>query len=122
MAFWQVEKEGLMGEDVANSTYFDYKVKDADQDIMDVMPYLHFSMEREAVGVAQIQKLWLLGHEDWTMSLSCSDILHSKNWKLRENFDAGCLRHGTWKNTDPSHDQLVALCLESHHMFEDEIL
>jgi len=51
-AFWQVEKEGLMVENVANSMYFDYKVKDAGQDVMDVMPYLHFSMEREVVGVA----------------------------------------------------------------------
>lgn len=110
-------------EDVASSTCSDYKAKGAraGQDVMYVMPYLHFSMEREA-GVAQIQKLWLLEHEDWTMSLSCSDILHSRRWKLRENFDAGHLRHGTWKNTDPSHDQLAALCLESHHMFEDEIL
>lgn len=122
MAFWQVEEKGLLVEDVASSMYFDHKAKDAGQDVMRVMPYLHSSMEREAVGVAQMQKLWLLEHEDWTMSLSCSDILHLKNWKLRENFDAGRLRHGTWKNTDPSHDQLVALCLELHHMFEDEIL
>jgi len=56
------------------------------------------------------------------MSLSYSDILHSKNWKLRENFDAGRLRHGTWMNTDPSHDQLAALCSEWHRRFEGEIL
>jgi len=57
MVFWQVEKEGWMVVDVANNMYFDYKVKDAGQDVMHVMPYLHFSMDRKAVGVAQMQKL-----------------------------------------------------------------
>ena len=55
MAFWQVEKKGLMVKNVASSTCSDYKVKDvrAGQDVMYVMPYLRFSMEREA-GVAQM--------------------------------------------------------------------
>lgn len=123
MAFWQVEKKGLTMEDVASSAHSDkVKAARAGQDVMPVMPYLHFSMERGVAGVAEIQRRWLLEHEDWTMSLSCSDNRHSKNWKLKENFDAGRLRHGTWTNTDPSHDRLVALCLESHRMFEDEIL
>ena len=103
LAVWPFEKRGVMTVGGACRMY--YEKADcacAGQDMIHVGNYLHFPM---VVRVAPVQKaaLWLFEHEDWTMLLSCLDILHLKNWKL-ENFDAGRLRHDTWKSKDQSHD------------------
>jgi len=125
LAVWLFQKKGVMMVDVACSMYSE-KAEHArvGQDMMHVVSSLHFSMEQVVAAVAQTQRavLWLFEHEDWTTQLNCLDTPHLKNWKLKENFDVGRLRHGTWRSKDQSRDQLAVLSSEWHHMFEDETL